>query len=196
MFCKFFVYNRSLMVGESALICKGPLYVCKLHVCMICFMIIHCSTLHPHHTSRSKQPCESSPSLCVTVHLTSFEKMKVQLQCTSRHSLTAEMRLEPLKTHGTRLWSTTSKQATRQLLLCYHRRPNQSAVCCSLRLNCTTMFQILARSAVYTQTTDSTQESRKMPANASALSISGFCKKKRNTLLKASLMRHINNIHY
>lgn len=53
---------------------------------------------------------------------------------------------------NTRLWSTTSKQATRQLLLCYRRKPNQSAVCCSLRLNCTTMFQILVRSAVYAQT--------------------------------------------
>lgn len=29
-----------------------------------------------------------------------FEKMNVQLQCTLRHSLTAVMRLEALKTHG------------------------------------------------------------------------------------------------
>lgn len=71
------------------------------------------------------------------------------------------MRSEALKAHGTRLWSTTLKQATRQLLLCYHRKPNQSAVCCSLRLNCTAVFQILVRSAVYTQTVDCTQERKK-----------------------------------
>lgn len=98
--------------------------------------------------------------------------------------LTVEMRLEALKTHGTRLWSTTSKQATRQLLLCYRRKPNQSAVCCSLRLNCTAMFQILVSSAVYTRTIDSTQESRKVHANASALSTSGFCREKHNRVNK------------
>ncbi len=162
--------------------------VCVCVCVWLCFIIIHCSPLHCDHTSRSEQPCESSPPLCVTVHLTSFEKMKVQLQCTSRHSLTAEMRLEALKTHGTRLWSTTSKQATRQLLLCYRRKPNQSAVCCSLRLNCTTMFQILVRSAVYTQTADSTQESREMHANAFALSTSGCCSSK-NHCSQTSVLR-------
>ncbi len=145
---------------------------------------VHHRVLRCDHTGRSKQHCECSPPRCVTVHLTSFEKMKVQLQCTSRHSLTAEMRLEALKTHGARLWSTTSEQATRQLLLCYRRKPNQSAVCCSLRLNCTTMFQILVRSAVYTQTIDRTQERQKMRANASALSTSGFCREKSNHVNK------------
>lgn len=145
---------------------------------------VHHGVLHCDHTGRSKQRWESSPPHRVTVHLTSFEKMKVQLQCTSRHSLTAEMRLEALKTHGTRLWSTTSERATRQLLLCYRRKPNQSAVCCSLRLNCTTMFQILVWSAVYTQTVDGTQERRKMRANASALSTSGFSRKKNNHVNK------------
>lgn len=66
---------------------------------------------------------------------------------------------------NTRLWSTTLKQATKQLLLCYRRKPSESAVCCPLRLNSTTTFQILLRSSVYTQTLNCTQERKKMPVN-------------------------------
>lgn len=36
-----------------------------------------------------------------------------------------------------------------------------------MRLSCTTMFQILVRSAVYTQAVDGTQERKQMHANAS-----------------------------
>lgn len=178
--CARIYVNRSLMADESALI-----YIWVLCICPVWLHDYPLLIVVSDHTGRLKQHCGGSLPPCVTVHLTGFQKMRVQLQCTSCHSLTAEMRLEALKTHGTRLWSTTSKQATRQLLLCYRRKPNQSAVRCSLRLNCTTMFQILVRSAVYAQTTDSTQESRKMHANASALSTSGFCRERKKN-------KHVN----
>lgn len=162
------------------MICEGSTSFCKTGL----WLQMSHRTYVPYdlrrdHTDRSElQRCRSSPPLRVAVRPTSFEKMKAQLQCTSRHSLTAEMRLEALKAHGTWLWSTTSERATRQLLLCYQRKPNQSAACCSLRLNCTTMFQILVRSAVYTRTVHGRQESRKMHANASASSPSDFCRQK------------------
>lgn len=191
--CARIYVNRSLMADESALI-----YIWVLCICPVWLHDYPLLIVVSDHTGRLKQHCGGSLPPCVTVHLTGFQKMRVQLQCTSCHSLTAEMRLEALKTHGTRLWSTTSKQATRQLLLCYRRKPNQSAVCCSLRLNCTTMFQILVRSAVYAQTTDSTQESRKMHANASALSSSGFCRerKKKQACKQARMMHHIEIHHW
>lgn len=87
---------------------------------------------------------ESPSPQCATLHPTSSEKMKVQLQC---HSF-AEMRLEALKAHGSEALPRSRIPGN----CCYAtvEIPNQSAACCSLRLNCTTMFQILVSSAVYT----------------------------------------------
>lgn len=59
----------------------------------------------------------------------SSEKMEIQLQCTWLYSLTAEMRLEALKAHGSE--ALPSKRSTRQLLLCYGRKPQSK---CSVLL--------------------------------------------------------------
>lgn len=112
----------------------------------------------------------------------SSKKMKVQLQCISSHSLTAEMRLEALKAHGSEVLPRSRLPGN----CCYAtvESPNQSAACCSLRLNCTTMFQIFVRSAVYTQTIESTQEGREMHVNAATLPTPDLCSS-RNDMKKA-----------
>lgn len=122
----------------------------------------HCGILHLDHTGSSttafpegNPPPPPIPSVWRHTRQ-SCEKMKVQLQCTSRHSLTAEMRLEALKAH-------VSEALPRSRLpgnCCYAtaESPNQSAACCSLRLNCTTMFHILVRSAVYTRAVDAREK--------------------------------------
>lgn len=67
-------------------------------------------------------------STCVGTRQSS-QKMKIELQCTRLFSMTAQMRLEALKAHGSE--ALPSKRATRQLLLCYGRKPQSK---CSVLL--------------------------------------------------------------
>ena len=98
-------------------------------------MAIHCSawylTMWSHWQVKAAPP-ESSLPHCVTVQPTELWQ----------NEGSTSMHITPLTHRGdeiggfenTRIWSTTSTQATRQLLLCYRSKPNQSATCCSSRL--------------------------------------------------------------
>lgn len=157
---------------EGRWICIGVLDV--LYDFVVWLSTVHHGIVLCDHTSKSKQYCNTTSPFCDSAPDKLWE-----------NEGSASMYIMPLIDcsdeiggyENTQTWSTTWKQATRPLLLCYRRNPNQSAVHCSLRLNCTAMFLILVMSAVYTQTMDSTQEMSKVHVNASALSTSAFHRK-------------------
>lgn len=166
--------NRGLM---AALIYIGVLYLC---IVWLCFMIIHCSPwyLTPwSHRQVTTALWEPTSPVCNRAPDKALRKWRFNFNV--HHAIHWPQRWD------WRLWKHTASEALPRSRLpgncCYAtvESPNQSAACCSLRLNCTTMFQILVRSAVYTQTIDSTQESREMHVNASASPTSGFCSKKK-----------------
>lgn len=112
--------------------------------------------------------------------------MKQRFGFSVHHAIQGPHRWDRRLWNSRRVWSATSEQATRQLLLCYHRNPpptNQSAACW-LRLNHKTTFWTHVRDDAFK--TQGTQESRDTQADTSALSSSGFCRE-RNRMMHRTL---------
>lgn len=110
----------NLFRAEGALYYMTPLHDYPLFTMVSYIMITssgQSSAVRAHLVAM--QPCTGSTSMYITPLIDCGDET-VGFESTQHMAL-----------------KTTSKQATRQLSLCYHRKPNQSAECCSLKLNCT-----------------------------------------------------------